>query len=257
MTRGRWVLVLVAVGAVALVAVMLWWQRDDLGVSVLATPQPGQAMALILSDGHPVWAVGHEDGSISVLDAFSTHVPYGINKLTWWCGESRVIDDPFHGSRYNELGDKIDGPAPTGLREYSGRIEDGQLHIDGGPVPRPLADPRTSGEQPYYCTRGEASVHDLVTIPEAASPAIAAGADEGRWRRVHGTLVPQPERGSGLLCPDAVADDDCAEIALPGMEHYVPGPEDPFSVDNWTDVDWLVRAEGGRIVEIALVIPNR
>lgn len=260
MTRGRWLLALVVVLVIALavVAVTLLRQRDDPPIGLLDTPRPGQAVAAFLSDGHPVWVIRHEDGSGSVLDAFSTHVPYGINKLTWWCPASRVIDDPFHGSRYDELGDYFAGPAPTGLREYPVRVEGNELQIHDAPVARPLRAGRPAPlEPPYYCTREEATVHDFGSLPEAESPAIAASADDGLWRRLHATLMPLPGLQSGLLCPDAVADDDCTEVEVP-IEHLEPGGYDPFSVEDGylTDVDWIVRADGGRIVEVAVIIPG-
>lgn len=253
----RWLLalVLVLVIGLAVVAAIVLWPREE-PFARFATPRPGEAVAAFLSDGRPVWVIRHEDGSGSVLDAFSTHVPYGINKLTWWCPVSRVIDDPFHGARWDEFGDYSGGPAPGGLREYAVRVEGNELQILDEPVARPLrAGNEAPIEQPYYCSEQEALVHDFSDFPEAETPALAASAADGRWRRLHATLTPLPGLHSGLLCPDAVADDDCAEVELP-LEQYEPRSYDPFSADEGylTNVDWIVRAEDGRILEVAVAV---
>ena len=256
--RGGWLPALMLVLAIGLgvVAATVLWPRDEPPLGLLDTPAPGEAVAAFLADGHPVWVIRHEDGSGSVLDAFSTHVPFGINKLTWWCDASRVIDDPFHGGRWDEFGDYLSGPPPTGLREYQVQVDGNVLQIHDYPVARPLPAPRPGPlEPPYLCSQEEATAHDFGRFPEPESPAIAASATDGRWRRLHGTLMPLPGLHSGLLCPDAIADEDCAEVELP-LEYYEPGPFDPFSAEEgyMAGVDWIVRAEGGRIVEVAAVV---
>jgi hypothetical protein len=47
----------------------------------LPRPEPGETVAAYLDDGSPVFLVRHQNGDISVLDATSTHVSYGVRVL--------------------------------------------------------------------------------------------------------------------------------------------------------------------------------
>ncbi len=73
-------------------------------------PPIGQVAAARLQDGHPVFVVHHQTGEISVLDAFSTHVPYGIFKMVAWCPEARIFEELATGSLYDEWGQRSEGP---------------------------------------------------------------------------------------------------------------------------------------------------
>ena len=111
-------LALVAIGSAVVIAVVVavvWaFQRPDPFVEVgLSRPAPGEARADYLPDGTPVWVMGHDDGTVSVLSGFDTHTPLNLNKLNWWCRTSDAIENPAHGSKWDEYGVKIDGPAPT------------------------------------------------------------------------------------------------------------------------------------------------
>jgi hypothetical protein len=106
---------------VLLVVVFAPWRsgvQPISGSDVLQVPSVGGVVAANLPDGRPVFVVHHEDGPVSVVDAFSTHVTYGIGKLAGWCSSSRTFEDPFHGSKWDEFGDYALGPAPTGLVTY-------------------------------------------------------------------------------------------------------------------------------------------
>lgn len=259
MTGPRWLVLMAALIAVAVVAVMLWppVTEPDAPPGALPVPPRGGVIAAFSADRHPVWVIGHQDGAISVLDAFSSHVPFGINKPTWWCPRSRVIDDPFHGSRYDEFGERIAGPAPTGLGAYAFDVEAGRLVIDDAPQMGAIAQSGDTSEAADSCTAAEALVHDYTTLPEAETPAAAEGSDDG-WLRLHATLVPVPENNSGLLCPARITDDLCAEVDIPGMDHLLSTPQDraALSIDAWTDTDWLVHVVDGRIVEVSLLLES-
>lgn len=256
MTGPRWLVLITALIAVAVLAVMLWPRSNESEARDGGIPVPprGGVIAAFSADGHPVWVIRHLDGRISVLDALSTHVPFAINKPTWWCPRSRVIEDPFHGARYDEFGEPIGGPAPRGLRPYEFQVEAGQLFIGDASAERPMSP--SAGGAATGCTLAAGPlVHDYTTLPEAESPTLAQAADDG-WMRLHATLVPVPENRSGLLCPERVVADDCAEVGLPGIEHLLSAPLERAaeSVEAWTDTDWLVHVVDGRIVEISLLV---
>ena len=255
MSRGHWVALISALIVFTAVVVVLWPRATDPTIpsQALAMPQRGAVNAEFAADGHPVWVVGHDDGSISVLDAFSTHDPFGVNKPTWFCPGSRVFEDPFHGSRYDEFGDRIAGPAPIGLGAYAFEVGGGQILIASEPrAGRRAPGSGLGGEPPAGCATEDALVHDYTRLSEAQSPADAQ-ASSGGWLRLHATLIPDPATASGLLCPGRVPADGCASVDLPGMEHLLGTPDDraQASVEAWTDTGWLIHVVDGRIVEIA------
>ncbi len=259
MTRAWWLALIVALAAVAVAAVVLWPRpqaqlptRTPLGI-----PPVGGVAAAFTPDGHPVWVITHGDRTISVVDALSSHAPFGIGKVTWWCATSRLIEDPFHGSRYDEFGNRIAGPAQDGLRTYAFEIDGQYLVIEqplsedpAGGRPRPVANPDALAT---CVDPAETLVHDYGSAPIAETPADAATLDDG-WRRVRATLVPVPREGSGLLCAGAAVDEACVQVELPGIEHLLAQPDRAASsVNAWTDTDWLIHVVGGTIVEIVLL----
>ena len=68
------------------------------GSQQVRVPALGDAAAVFLADGRPVFIVHHEDGTVSVVDAFSTHTPFGVGTLVGWCAATRTFDDLQHGS---------------------------------------------------------------------------------------------------------------------------------------------------------------
>lgn len=90
----------------------------------LARPAEGEVRPDHLPDGTPVWVIGHGDGSADVLLGFDPHRPFGLGKMLWWCEPVRALHSPHHGSKWDEYGVRIGGPAPEGLRSY-------ELHADG------------------------------------------------------------------------------------------------------------------------------
>ena len=256
MAAPRWAMLAGALIAVAIVGAMLWPLSTGPEASAAGLPVPprGEVIAAFAADRHPVWVISHLGGGTSVLDALSTHVPFAVNKLTWWCPRPRVIEDPFHGARYNERGEPIGGPAPGGLRTYAFLVQDDRLFIGEASAEKPVSP--SAGGAAAGCNAADGPlVHDYTTLPEAESPVRARSADDG-WMRLHATLVPVPETRSGLLCLNRVADDACAEVGLPGIEHLLSTPPDRAaeSIAAWTDTDWLVHVLDGRIVEVSLLV---
>jgi hypothetical protein len=83
--------------------------------TTLRIPPLGRARATQLPDGTPVWIVHHNDGTATVVSAVSTHAPNGLHQLAAWCPSGRNFEDGMYGSTWDERGDRIGGPAPTGL----------------------------------------------------------------------------------------------------------------------------------------------
>jgi hypothetical protein len=258
MKRSEWLILAAAVIAFAVISAVLWPRAPDANPTTqgLPVPQRGSVAAEFTGEGHPVWLIGHTDGSILVLDALSTHVPFGVNKPTWFCPPSGTFEDPFHGSRYDLFGDRVDGPAPVGLRQFEFEIEGNVIVVVGQPRDRGAAAPGGGAAEPAQaCPRHDALVHDYARLPEAGSPLGAQGADDG-WHRLRATLIPEPETESGLLCPDAAGDDGCVTVELPGMDQLLTTPPEraEAAAEGWADANWLVHVVDGRIVEIAEVI---
>jgi cytochrome b6-f complex iron-sulfur subunit len=49
-----------------------------------------------------------------------------------WCSTSQWFECPCHGSKYNRVGEKRDGPAPRGLDHFLVTVEGGNVSIDTG-----------------------------------------------------------------------------------------------------------------------------
>ena len=126
-------LVVVASGAVAVAVALIPRGQQELPDDsvVLARPLPGEVRADYLPDGTPVWVAGHDGGDVSVISAFSSHVPYGLNKLIWWCDKADAFDDPAHGGKWDEYGVRLGGPAPIGLATYEAAVVGGRVAVGG------------------------------------------------------------------------------------------------------------------------------
>ena len=118
MGRVLWISVTVlAIGAVVAAVVVASMADDDapIGLGVVPVPTAGSTEPGELHDGHPVFVAHDLDGTVTVLDAISTHLaadPMG------WCATSRTIDDIPHGARWDAQGRYVSGPAPTDLGSY-------------------------------------------------------------------------------------------------------------------------------------------
>jgi cytochrome b6-f complex iron-sulfur subunit len=51
-----------------------------------------------------------------------------------WCHSSQWFECPCHGSKYNAVGEKKDGPAPRGLDRFAVAVEGGNVTIDTSTV---------------------------------------------------------------------------------------------------------------------------
>ncbi len=81
--RSRAIAAATALAVFAVAAVIAWQAfqpfraatRTLAGPAVLAVPPRGDVAPDFLPDGRPVFVVHHDDGTVSVVDAFSSHHP--------------------------------------------------------------------------------------------------------------------------------------------------------------------------------------
>lgn len=128
---GRWVLVVIglALVVVAFVVGVDLLRAEPVPTFAVERPRPGEARPDYLADGTPVFVVGHDDGTVSVVSAFDTHTPYNLGKLNWWCSTAGVFENPNHGSRWDEYGVRTGGPAPFDLATYEATVEGGRVLV--------------------------------------------------------------------------------------------------------------------------------
>jgi cytochrome b6-f complex iron-sulfur subunit len=66
-----------------------------------------------------------------------------------WCGTSQWFECPCHGSKYNRVGEKRDGPAPRGLDRFLVTVDGGAVTIDTAAViTGPPIGTDTTGQKP-------------------------------------------------------------------------------------------------------------
>ena len=69
---------------------------------------------IIEKDGHKVAASRSENGELNLHSAFCTH----MNCVVHWNNAERTWDCPCHGSRFNQQGGVLEGPAIDPLKNY-------------------------------------------------------------------------------------------------------------------------------------------
>ena len=137
---------------------------DHRAPTVLPLPGPREVQPQVLGDGRPVFVVRLDDGTVSVVDAISSHDPFGLPKLLVWCPGLEGFEDTQHGSRFTAEGRYAFGPAPTGLRTYA-------VTVDEQPPGRVVV-----GAARAPAARGAGARLSGVGYPARTSPA-------GSWQR--------------------------------------------------------------------------
>lgn len=226
--------------------ILTYEQLPPSGSSVLAVPARG-ARADRLDDGTPVWVVRHDDGTVRVLDAASTHTPFGAGTLVGWCDEFGGFEDPATGSAFDESGRKRAGPAPTGLRTYPVSLRD-----DGVTVTEPAMvqhDPAEGGVRGHCLAGGEPGsllLHSITDDPGVPLEVAVAGPD-GEVVLVRGAEILLGRGGPARAC----------EAVEPGP--LCRGPMAPelalFDEREWAVLrgDFVARVTGGVLTDIAFV----
>jgi hypothetical protein len=245
---------------ILLVVVFAPWRngvRPLSGSDVLDVPPLGGAVAAYLADGRPVFVVHHEDGTVGVVDAFSTHVTFGIGKLVGWCPSSRTFEDPFHGSKWDEFGDYALGPAPVGLETYKISVVSGlqnHVHVDG-PIP---SHPRGFLTHPFqpagpFCQSTFRMVLPDVLGDASSSPADVVAAAPSGWVAVRGILLATAGRPARLCAP--VADGACIDgapvsgVDVTGLVSVLRGPGTAVTIEG----PWIAQVRRGTLVQLTRV----
>jgi hypothetical protein len=212
-------------------------------------PAPGQTIPAYLDDGRPVFVVGHEDGDISVLDAFSTHVANGVRVLIGWCPRHRIFEDPRAGGSWDEWGTLRTGPPPKGMGYFRWEPSpaDGpganEINVTGfaGDVPgraAPIA-PQLQG-----CDISTSAYHTFEGV-RPLTPAAATRSGTTGWVLIRGRI---DYAGKRLCSEDAqcLEPADVRDLGDPGAYPNVGELERP-----WT---FLALVRDGSLVHLAVVI---
>ena len=252
-TRRHWlwwagasisVLAAVAIGFAALTAGA---DEEDASAQALTRPGAGNARAEYLADGEPVWVVGHDDGSVSIVSAFDTHEPFGIGKLNWWCPPARGFVNPHHGSKWDEFGVHLDGPAPRGLTTWSASVVSNRVwpgEAREGEVPE---TPHAGADNREWCTAGAGAPrwHTFPGWKLWTSPTDAAAAATDEWILLEGRLVRDAD-GSMRLC----AVTGCDDAVVPDGVETIP---DEWLPEGGEVGHFLARVRDGRLTELTRV----
>lgn len=235
---------------------------DGNELTTLAAPAPGEVVAEQLADGTPVWLVGHDDGSYTVLDAASAHRPYGVAHLVGWCAAARVFVDPQHGSHYDDRGLVIAGPAPHGLDAVTGKPVDGRIVITARQFEQqPRRTQPINGENGDVClppngnpsgsNPGALLLHDLgdretVLLEDALDDAQAGDLVLVR----DGTILIQRDGAVACFEPDRFLKSlppQCEGMAVRGVR--------PVAGQSWAILTgtYLARYDGGSLADIRYV----
>lgn len=173
-------------------------ERTPAAVGLLDVPPLGQVAPGNLDDGRPVFVVHRDDATVEVIDAFSSHVPWGLAKLNVWCPSSRTFDDVFHGSKWNQDGAYLLGPGPTGLVTYETTLEkDGHVLVGSAIAGAPRDAPRTSKVMGAFCQTAATAMFPTLS-PAMDSPAAAVQAAPDTWVTVRGSLIQYAKNGAEL-----------------------------------------------------------
>lgn len=218
----------------ALAGVLVWKvfspiggsDRSLAGPEVFEVPVRGDVAPIFLSDGHPVFIVHHVDGTVSVVDAFSSHRAWGVEELNVWCPTTREFVERAHEAHFDEYGHWTSGgPAPSGVATFAFEIieRDGagdpasiRIGAMGGPSPGGSA-PVTDPSRPPFCPPVDGVSNPIVehSIDDSNvfdTPADAVAAAPEGWFAVRGTLYVASD-GFVQLCAE-VHDERCSDGAI-------------------------------------------
>ena len=223
------------------------------GIGIVDVPPLGQVAPANLADGRPVFVAHHADGTVEVIDGFSTHVPWGLAKLIAWCSTSRTFDDVFHGARWNERGTYISGPAPTGLATYHSTIQpDGRLLVGSRipPASRPSRGDEVQSEGPFCMTSANLEYPTMPTNVSDAPADVVAGAPPG-WIAVRGSLIQGGSKGAKLCTLLTHANTECDHAApVEGIDVQGLFGQDPSFVISGT---FIARVQDGSLIDLSRV----
>jgi hypothetical protein len=251
--RSRVTAAVVAFAVFGLAAFFLWRAFAETPVSqpagsdVVTVPPRGETSAVFLADGRPVFVVHHQDGTVSVVDAFSSHRAWGVEELNVWCPSTREFVEVAHEAHFDEYGTltPLSGPAGAGgVATFTFAIEatdavgdPRQIRVED--IREPTTPGRDSGVgRPPFCpaSEGASGDADLVSVTGAYtgesgmvvahgldgmdvwdSPADAVAAAPAGWIAVRGTLHVAQD-GFVQLCAQVVGDRCDGGVVVRGVD---------------------------------------
>ncbi len=236
------------------------------GPDVLMVPARGVTAPAFLSDGHPIFVVHHEDGTVTVVDAFSTHRAFGFEEIVVWCPTTRQLVEWAHEAHWDEYGRwHSAGPAPSGLPTYDFDVV--ARDPNGDPATIRIGEPRdadpghsaaiTDPSRPPLCPPDDAFVtHTIDPSAIYSSPEAAVAAAPAGWVAVHGTLHVDDRDAFTQLCAE-VADGACVDgVPVRGLDTVRFLLEIIRKYPGETGYDkpqvWLVRVRDGVIDDPAI-----
>jgi cytochrome b6-f complex iron-sulfur subunit len=90
-------------------------------------PYPTDDVENAIDAGYPDALIPNLEQGFTVLYQKCPHLGCRVP----WCHSSQWFECPCHGSKYNRVGEKRDGPAPRGMTHWRGEVgDDGALTID-------------------------------------------------------------------------------------------------------------------------------
>jgi hypothetical protein len=287
--RSRVAAGVVAFAVFAVAAVLVWrvfapagtGDQALPGADLLEVPPRGEVAPVFLADGRPVFVVHHEDGSVSVVDSFSSHVQYGLKDLVAWCPSTRHFVEVAHEARFDEFGDwHSAGAATAGLATFAFEVVDRDVNGDPAsirvgairePSPggsAPSVDPSTF---PPFCPGepdpgagtitvqsgntdqvGTVVAHAIDDADIWPTPAAAVSAAPDGWIAVRGRLLVSRD-GFVELCAEVEGDQCIDGATVRGVDGVrllfnviIPNP-DWFGVEPQT---WIARVENGLLLDV-------
>ena len=234
--RSRVTAAVVAFAVFGLAAFFVWKAFTETapaiqpaGSDMVSVPPRGETSAVFLADGRPVFVVHHEDGTVSVVDGFSSHRAWGVEELNVWCPSTRQFVEVAHEARFDEYGEFASPPAPGGVATFAfqvtetdpvgdpssivvGEMRDGTPGGgDSGPDRPPFCPPGgATGDETlipvtggYSGDTGMVVAHSLEGVHVWGSPAEAVAASPTGWAAVQGTMLVNPD-GFVQLCAQVV-----------------------------------------------------
>jgi hypothetical protein len=247
---GFIVLIAVGIGAVTLIAPLIRGERA-VPLGRLELPAPGEIRPDYLADGTPVWVARHDDGAVDVLSGFDTHRPSNVGKILWWCAQSEALENPEHGSTYDEYGFRIGGPAPTGLPAYATTVE-GSHVVVGEPQAAPPPDAPHTG--PEEVDRGRCLGPDHERIWHTFE-------DWHAWNSPTAAVQAAPEGWILLEAQLALRDGSIAVCALDGCaDSVVAANVDPTNAERefgplFGD-RFIAQVQDGALIGVTRVMPS-
>lgn len=241
-----------AVVAVFLLVTSLLRDPTDEASETVRRPMRGEVRPDYLADGTPVWVVGHEDGTVSVLSGFDTHRPFNLGKILWWCPTAVAFDNPNHGAKYDEYGLRLGGPAPTGLPSYETRLAGSRVIVGALGEPPGMEVKHTGpseGDRDWCIFPDDAVVyHSFDGWRSWESPTAAVQAAPDGWILLAGPLWVRD--GEVVLCAAAGCEDAVAAT-------NVETPDDPnMQFGPLGGERFIARVRDGALTDVTRVMPS-